>query len=567
MLFQLPKMIFSVSNIFMKSTLCSIVVVFVLCNNLIAQPDSNIPPQSKVVELFGSVPLVTLPRFDYAAAAFADSLDDSHHKFQKFSRSVPANVSIQQSGHWSDVSGGRVCRVDVLSQSALALIPFFNKFVLPEGATLHIYSKEELIGAFTHQNSTDGAYCTGLIHGDKITLEYFEPTEQRGKGDIFLEYIGHAYRWVKPVKSPTRDFGDADNCQVNINCTEGANWQNQKRSVVRILVNEGTSQGWCTGAMVNNTRQDCIPYLLSAQHCSFGSDSLDMLTWVFYYNYESQNCTNPVLEGTLGLKFITGARKISDSNDNGGESGSDFLLLRLLTTPPANYNVFYSGWNTTTTTPQNGVCIHHPSGDIKKISTFNSASSSNWGFVNGSHWQLSWVSTTNGHGVTEPGSSGAALFNSSGEIVGALTGGDSFCSAPEQPDLFGKFSFSWVSNGTPNNERLKPWLDPDNTGVSSISGASAGCISSVSEALNYDAVKIYPNPAKDEITLSLNKNFGEAATFTLCDFAGSVVMQQTLPTNADCIKLKVAGVSDGIYVGKIKSGNSVLFQQKLLIVK
>ena len=31
-------------------------------------------------------------------------------------------------------------------------------------------------------------------------------------------------------------------------------------------------------------------------------------------------------------------------------------------------DVFYSGWNHGNTIPSTGVCIHHPSGDVKKIS-------------------------------------------------------------------------------------------------------------------------------------------------------------------------------------------------------
>ena len=54
-----------------------------------------------------------------------------------------------------------------------------------------------------------------------------------------------------------------------------------------------------------------------------------------------------------------------------------------------------------------GVGIHHPDGSAKKISTYTSNLSSttyNGGAFN-AHWNVYWTSTTNGHGVTEGGSS------------------------------------------------------------------------------------------------------------------------------------------------------------------
>ena len=36
-------------------------------------------------------------------------------------------------------------------------------------------------------------------------------------------------------------------------------------------------------------------------------------------------------------------------------------------TVPANYNPFFAGWDNSGDIPSSTVCIHHPSGDIKKI--------------------------------------------------------------------------------------------------------------------------------------------------------------------------------------------------------
>ncbi|MCW5906877.1 MAG: T9SS type A sorting domain-containing protein [Chitinophagales bacterium] len=452
----------------------------VLCK---ASGNSPTPPKSSTVpsSFFLPIPENTLSPLDISETEHLDKVDLKNGELPKFSRSIYTNITLANSGTWSAMpDGGRVWQVKISSQGALALIPFYNKFYLPEGSTLHIYTpdKKEVLGAFTTiDNPANGYYCTGLIHGNACIVEYYEPQHAFGKGELSINEVGYAYRWVKSFDESGRGFGDADACEVNVNCSEGNLYQDPKRSVVRILVQSSGGQGWCSGAMINNVRQDCTPYLLSAQHCSEGTTANQYSQWVFYFNYEAPGCNNPASQGSLATKTVIGCSKIADSNDNGGATGSDFLLLQLNSQPPANYNVFYAGWNANNTASTSGVSIHHPDADIKKISTYTATVvSSKWGnSVNGTHWRVVWAATANGHGVTEPGSSGGPLFNSQGQIIGQLTGGDSYCNTPTAPDLFGKFAYSWTSNGGTATRQLKPWLDPDNTGATTLGGANFPC--------------------------------------------------------------------------------------------
>jgi hypothetical protein len=226
-------------------------------------------------------------------------------------------------------------------------------------------------------------------------------------------------------------------------------------------------------------------------HCGVSATTANMTQWKFYFKYEAPSCTNPSTAGTLDDYFITGCLRIADSGDNGGDSGSDFLLVKLgsstneaatiTTLKSANFSAYWNGWNANTTATTGGVGIHHPAGDIKKISTFSGTSVSAGWNGNGlsSHWRQSWTSNSNGHGVTEGGSSGSPLFNNSqGYIIGTLTGGSSSCNSPTSQDYYGKMSYHWTSNGTTNAERLKPWLDPTNSGVLTLAGSANPCTSS-----------------------------------------------------------------------------------------
>ena len=137
---------------------------------------------------------------------------------------------------------------------------------------------------------------------------------------------------------------------------------------------------------------------------------------------------------------------------------------------PLSYNAYYNGWLLSGSS--NGVSIHHPSGDPKKISTYTqSLQSASWNSSGGgTHWRVYWSSTVNGHGVSEGGSSGSPIFTSSGLIVGQLTGGSSTCTSPYSSDLYGKMSFNWQTNGSTPAKQLKPWLDPNGTNIFYLNG-------------------------------------------------------------------------------------------------
>lgn len=485
----------------MKQLYAVAAIILAIVSGATAQVNDQIAPKSFSISKRVLSPLqqVKLAPLNISDAERLDKIDEKTGELPKFSRSIYTNINLDNAGSWTQLANGdRIWRTEISTPGALGLVPLFNKFYLPKGATLHVYmpNQEEVLGAFTETNNpTDGYFCTGLVHGDVCVVEYYEPAAVQGIGFFNINEVGYAYRYVTPLHRSTDGFGTSDNCQVNVNCSEGTNYQNQKRAVVRILVQGSGGQGWCTGTLINNVRQDCTPYLLSAQHCSEGTSTNQFSQWVFYFNYEASGCSNPASEGSLANKVVIGCTKKADSNDDGGETGSDFLLLQLNNQPSPSYGAYFAGWNANNTAPLLGVSIHHPDADIKKISTFTTPGlSDRWGnSVNNTHWRITWAPTVNGHGVTEPGSSGGPLFNTNGQIVGQLTGGNSYCNTPTEPDLYGKFSFNWTSNGSADNRRLKPWLDPDNTGTMTVNGINHPCGNLVSNDAGISAITAPPS--------------------------------------------------------------------------
>lgn len=341
-----------------------------------------------------------------------------------------------------------------------------------------------------------------MVFGDEIVIEITEPQSVVGQTVAHLENIFYNYR--ETGNPMIEKINESDPCQVNVNCTpEGDNWQEEDDGVARILVIVGGSAGWCTGSLVNNTAQDCKPYFLTALHCGDGASSNDLNNWTFYFGYEAPGCTNPSSAGTLDDNFIQSCFLISDSNDGGGNSGSDFMLVQLgntgnessTITTLKSFNARWNGWDINNTTSGDGVSIHHPAGDIKKISTYTSnLQTTQWGSAPGSHWRVTWSATTNGHGVTEGGSSGSPIFrytgsggNEDSKIIGTLTGGSSFCTSPNNPDQYGKMSYHWNSNGASNAEQLEPWLDPGNTGATVMNGSYDPCSTPAAPVADFTA--------------------------------------------------------------------------------
>ncbi len=438
-----------------------VVILWALGIGLVqAQVSRPISPKSNQSVLSASVASVRTSTVDRQKLLNEDRLFDSKDIPRRFGVPFEVDYSLDNSGTWDVLpSGGRLWRLRIESPGAFSINLVYDRFHLPRGATFHVYNEDRsvVIGAFTDANNPDeGRFATAPVPGDVCTVEYFEPANASFRGEITITRIVHGYRDVFALaKADQPGYGESGSCNVNINCPEGADWGDAKRSLAMII----TQGGWrlCTGALVNNARQDRTPYFLTANHCLGEED-----TWVFMFNYESPGCDN--IDGPIWMTTSGAVLRATNAY-------SDFALIEMLEPPPDTYNVFYAGWSAVDATPDSSATIHHPSGDIKKIS-FDYDTLTSTAYLGGpgsgnSHWRVgSWDL-----GTTEPGSSGAPLFNPDHRLIGQLHGGYASCTNPSS-DWFGKFSQSW-SYGNTAVERLRDWLDPYGTGITTLDGREA----------------------------------------------------------------------------------------------
>ncbi|MDR2145632.1 MAG: hypothetical protein LBE91_04120 [Tannerella sp.] len=207
-----------------------------------------------------------------------DIEDEANGRSPRFGFKHAVNYNLDNSGEWTVMpAGDKIWRLVISCKGALSINLLYDKFYLPEGAKFWIYSndRKHSIGAFTSLNNNGDrndiqGFATGLVYGDQVTLEYWLPKEVKEVGIISIAYVVHGYRYVLLPNAIELGYDESLPCQVNINCSEGANWQNEKNAVALILVN---GNRWCTGSLVNNTSGDCRPLLLTASHCLDGYDA------------------------------------------------------------------------------------------------------------------------------------------------------------------------------------------------------------------------------------------------------------------------------------------------------
>lgn len=393
---------------------------------------------------------------------------------------IPVQITAGNSGAWSmGKEGNQIWRVSLTSSGALGCILYFSRLDLPIGSQLYVYNPDGsvIFGPYTHEdNPSGGAYAIGTVYGETAIVEYVAPNVKSASGGvenripaIEIDGYSHVYREVMDLRTTngptTKNYGGSQSCEVNVNCTEGDDWREAQRGVARIIWTDGIKTYYCTGSLVNNTANDGTPYFLTADHCGGEVSVGNFSRWLFYFNFESANCINL---RPLNTRVVTGCTRKARGPLQGG---SDFLLLELNTTSAnvAAIGGVYNGWDKSGATSTGGVSIHHPNGDIKKISTYTKPLSSvtyrddRYVGAASAHWTVQWSETTNGHGVTEGGSSGSPLLNSEGLIVGTLSGGSSSCWERDKSDFYGKMSYHWASNGTSPDAQLQSWLNPTNS--------------------------------------------------------------------------------------------------------
>ncbi len=331
---------------------------------------------------------------------------------------------------------------EIIVPDAEGIALTFSNFFLQKGEKIFIFDKlhKYLIGALTKINNTkNGILPTRFIPADTLIIEY--QLEEKDKIRPIITTIAGAYRKLDIKSEP---------CEVNINCDSDLRWQTIKHAVAKIIFENKKDKKYyaCTGSLIANTKQNNTPYFITANHCISTEDEANSA--VFYFNYESPTCAGDVGDES---QSIAGASLKATADNH-----LDFSLLLLSKIPPESFLPYYVGWDRTTHYSDTSVCIHHPDGDIKKIS--KDYDKLGITYFTGYDYDKHWKVTDWDQGSTEGGSSGAGLFTTEALLIGTLSGGFADCNNDLEDD-FQQFYHDWDDYNEANRQ-LNHWLDPFN---------------------------------------------------------------------------------------------------------
>lgn len=521
-----------------------------------------------------------------------------------------ASISYPGSGSFTLLNNGdRIWKSDVAISGAPAIGLYFDQFKLPEGVAFYLMNsnKKQILGAYTEQNNNEElSFAIEPVQGEQVSMELFIPAGVPDKDILFsINRAAVYHRAIENLKAFVSDSlqlidaiddqlnGSSSTCMINSICPQGTGFDVQRKSTLQVLSpigNQGV--GACTGTMVNTTAnnpQDCKRYVLFASHCDGGSGTANtqFAQSLFRFNFEYSACQGgpaPTSNTLTGATFVARSFCPEDIEQIDG----DFLLLELQNEIPEAWDVMLSGWDrnpnipTSATPPAKFIGFHHPDGDNKKLSTYQFIQSEALG-APGSHW-----ATITQEGYVSTGSSGSGLFTNSGHLIGIASIAGENTTPPANCKLnaagnevyamdlvaYSKLSRVWeyTTDGNEDSKKLKPWLDPNNSGAMQLGPTNSTCTQGnpvVEMTLNIDdAVSIYPNPVTDgTVNIQFNLEQESDLQVELMDVNGRSVNKYLIKNaKQGQYAIQTATLSAGMYLVKFNTGNATT-TKKIMIVK
>lgn len=464
----------------MKNSIIYIVAVFISSFAFSQQGDGGME-RVLALEEFTQIeaPVVAFSRPDIKKLQSEDKLNDSLDIGPwRFGYNYSTDINLENSGTWTALPNyGKVWQLRISAEEAISINLTFSNTKIPEGNELFIYNPEKsfILGKFTQKHLYKGELGAELIAGNEVEVAYFVPFKNaQAIGSVEITTVTYGYRSANEMKEKV--FGSSGGCNMNVNCPDGAPYSEQRDATLMLVVG---SNGFCTGSLINNTNYDGKPYVLTANHCyNYNSN---ITSWIFRFNWQGNGCDNPATEPSF--LSLSGATLLAR------RSPTDFCLVEIMgglenDIVPENFQPYYAGWDRRNEAPSATLSIHHPAGDIKKISFDDNPPVAVQAMSSpeaNSSWKVIWDRNT----VTEGGSSGSPLFNNIGLIIGQLWGGNSHCSnagTDNAYDYYGRIHNSWSPDGSDYSNQLKYWLDPDELGNDWVLGHDPYHTSSMNDA-------------------------------------------------------------------------------------
>src|SRR5690606_6203693 len=359
---------------------------------------------------------------------------------------------------------------------------------LPEGTLAQLIQSQLVMSPAP---TYDGILPTDQIFGEEVTISVTMPATYRENFTILVRNVIHG---IDKGELEVRDYGDSEgDCENNIHCSLGIGWEEERDAVCRFITGETGG----TGTLLNNGCQNIRPFILTANHVLQSEDADPLNYWVFRFNYDSPSttCHGHNGEPSTWISFY-------GANFRASWADTDFALIELKNSIIGYTDLTLAGWDRSTNVPGPSTIIHHPSLDVKKITIDAGTAVIDDNLLLGIVADHGFIITlSNGQngddGITEGGSSGAALFNEFQRVVGNNVGGGVSTCTNTVNKTYGRFFNSWTGGGT-NNTRLSNWLggngDPITTNTIRVPGLTG--VYAICDNNNHTYQVLNPIPGK-----------------------------------------------------------------------
>jgi lysyl endopeptidase len=352
---------------------------------------------------------------------------------------------------WKQVAGGQAAQAAMTSPDAGSLRLAIDLAGVPPDVEMVFFGSADpsrLEGPVKVGDIPDRTlpWWSPLTEGQTQTVEFFVPSGHEA-ASLPLTVAGASHLFTTPSTHFTKrlqDIGTAGSCNVDVPCSSlagNAAFRDTAESVAQMVFSDAGFTVLCTGTLLNDSDATTqTPWFYSANHCFENDDppyktAAQMQTvantLTTLWDFEASSCNSRTPRGGW-LQLGGGATHLYHNVQ------SDVLFLRLNASPPSF--AYYSGWDASPVSTGSGLTtIHHPEGDLKKVTQGSMVRFNTTGVGGGSS---SFIEVLWGLGTTEAGSSGAGLWTSTnGQYAfrGALWGGSALCTNPSGTDFFSRF--------------------------------------------------------------------------------------------------------------------------------
>jgi lysyl endopeptidase len=376
-------------------------------------------------------------------------------------RELPTPIDAKALAWQPTADGGHSARLSAGSPGAAALRLGLDIAELPAGAELRFAAEGTDVSVtaatggerIAQMRRIDPIFWSPVTEGDRQVVELYLPAgADPALVRLSLRTLSHLV--VSPTGSlAAAKVNESDSCHFDAKCMQNpsSGYINAKNAVARMLFQKNGQGGLCTGTLLNDTDTSTqIPYLFSAAHC-FESQTVANTLTTFWF-YEASSCDSRDLDGSAVRQVGGGSQLLHAS------AASDVLMVRLNSAPPAGAH--FLGWDAAQiSTGTDILVLHHPRGDVKKVSLGKMTGIGGSTLTSGSFYKAGYT-----HGTTEGGSSGCGLLtlaDGAYRLRGGLLGGAASCAnsgtigAPGNSDDFSRLDLAFSN--------LSQYLQPTST--------------------------------------------------------------------------------------------------------